>query len=68
MSDLWYTLEHACTISRDFWGVLVENKPENSINWPRALLIIGVVIALIVGLQFIGNAIFSGGEHTPCRN
>jgi len=43
----------------------VENKPENSINWPRALLIIGVIVALIVGLQFIGNAIFGGGEHTP---
>ncbi len=48
-----------------FRGVLVENKPESSINWPRALLIVGVIIALIVGLQFIGSAIFGGsGERT----
>jgi len=41
----------------------VENQPNNTVNWTRALLIIGVIIAVIIGLQYASSKFFSSEDQ-----
>ncbi|HLV43739.1 MAG TPA: ATP-dependent zinc metalloprotease FtsH, partial [Aggregatilineales bacterium] len=40
----------------------MDGQPNNSTSWTRGLVIVGLVIAMVIGLQLIGGQLFAGGE------
>jgi cell division protease FtsH len=45
--------------NRTIGGEAVDNQPNKTTNWARGLIIAGLVIALIIGLQITGSQYFS---------